>query len=41
VEQEVSAEIIPNSAGGIFSSKQKEQRHMQLGYTDKMVTTEI
>jgi hypothetical protein len=23
-----------------FSQKQKEQRHKQLGYTDKMVTTE-
>jgi hypothetical protein len=28
-------------AGGIFFPKQKEQGHKQLGYTDKMVTTEI
>jgi uncharacterized membrane protein len=42
-QQAVSADIIPNSADGIFflPQKQKEQRHKQLGHTDKMVTTEI
>ncbi len=37
-QQAVSADIIPNSAVGIFSpkQKQKEQRHKQLGYTDKV-----
>ncbi len=39
--EEISAEIIPNSALGIFPQKQKEQRHKQLGYTDKLVTTQI
>ncbi len=39
--QVVSADIIPNSAVGIFPQKQKEQRHKQLGYTDKLVTTHI
>jgi hypothetical protein len=35
-QQAVSADIIPNSAVGIFSQKQKEQRHKQLGNTDKL-----
>ncbi len=39
-QQAVSADIIPNSAG-IFSWKKKEQRHKQLGYTDKLVTAQI
>ncbi len=39
-QQAVSAGIIPNSAVGIFPPK-KEQRHKQLGYTDKLVTTQI
>jgi hypothetical protein len=39
--QVVSADIIPNSAVGIFPQKQKEQRHKQQGYTDKLVTTHI
>jgi hypothetical protein len=34
-EQAVSADVISNSAVGIFSLKQKEQRHRQLGFTDK------
>jgi hypothetical protein len=37
-QQTVSADIIPNSADGIFSPK---NRRKQVGYTDKMVTTEI
>jgi hypothetical protein len=36
-----SADIIPNSAVGIFPQKQKEQRNKQLGYTDKFVTAQI
>jgi hypothetical protein len=40
-QQAVSADIIPNSVDAIFSQKQKEQRHKQLGYTDKMVMTEV
>jgi hypothetical protein len=40
-QQAVSADIIPNSAVEIFTEKQKEQRHKQLGYTDKLVTTQI
>jgi hypothetical protein len=40
-QQAVSADIIPNSAVEIFSQKQREQRHKQLGYTDKFVTTQI
>jgi hypothetical protein len=34
MQQAASVNIIPNSAVGIFSLKQKEQRHKQLGYTD-------
>jgi hypothetical protein len=37
-QQAVSADIIPNSVVGIFSPKQKEKK---LGYTDKLVTTQI
>ncbi len=37
-QQAVSADIIPNSAVGIFASKQKEQRHTQPGHTDKLVS---
>jgi hypothetical protein len=33
-QQAVSADIITNSAVGIFPQKQKEQKHTQLGYTD-------
>jgi hypothetical protein len=33
-QQAVSVDIIQNSAVGIFSPKQKEQRHKQLGYID-------
>jgi hypothetical protein len=40
-QQAVSADIIANAAVGIFPQKQKEQRHKQLGYTDKLVTTHI
>jgi hypothetical protein len=40
-QQALTANIIPNSAVGIFSPKQKEQRHKQLGYTDQLVTTQI
>ena len=40
-QQAVSADIIPNSAVEYFPQKQKEQRHKQLGYTDKLVTTKI
>jgi hypothetical protein len=40
-QQAVSANIIPNSAVGIFSPKTEGQRHKQLGYTDKLVTTQI
>ncbi len=40
-QQVVSADIIPNSAVGIFSPKQKAPRHKQLWYTDKLVTTQI
>jgi hypothetical protein len=40
-QEAVSANIIPNSADGLFFQKHKEQRHKQLGYIDKMVTTEI
>jgi hypothetical protein len=40
-KQAVSADIIPNSAIRIFSPKTEEQRHKQLGYTDKLVTTKI
>jgi hypothetical protein len=36
-QQAVFADIIPNSAVGIFSQKQEEQRHKQPGYTDKLV----
>ncbi len=41
VERQVSANFSPHSALVIFSPKQKEQRHKQLGCTDKMVTTKI
>jgi hypothetical protein len=40
-QQADSADIIPNSAIGNFPQKQKEQNHKQLGYTDKLVTTQI
>jgi hypothetical protein len=40
-QQAVSADIIPNSAVGIFPKKQEEQRHKQLGYTDNLITTKI
>ncbi len=40
-QEAVSADIILNSLIGIFSPKEKEQRHKQLGYTDKLVTTQI
>jgi hypothetical protein len=40
-QQEVSADIIPNSAIGIFPQKQKEQRHKQLEYIDQLVTRQI
>jgi hypothetical protein len=40
-QQAVSAEFIPNSAVGIFSQKQKEQRHKQVGYIDKLINTHI
>jgi hypothetical protein len=33
-QQAVFADIIRNSAVGIFFPKQKEQRHKQLGYVD-------
>ncbi len=43
-QQAVSAEIIPNSQIQLleyFPPKQKGQRRKQLGYTDKLVTTQI
>jgi hypothetical protein len=40
-QQAISADIIPNLAVGIFSQKEKEQKHNQLGYTDKLVTKQI
>jgi hypothetical protein len=40
-QQAVSADIIPNTAIGIFPKKNNEQRHKQPGYTDKLVTTQI
>jgi hypothetical protein len=40
-QQALSANIIPNSAVGIFSPKTEETRHKQLGYTDKLATTQI
>jgi hypothetical protein len=40
-QQALSADIIPNLAVGIFSPKEKEQKHKQQGYTDKLVTTQI
>jgi hypothetical protein len=40
-QQAVSADIISNSVVGIFPPKQKEQRHRQPGYTDKLVTAQI
>jgi hypothetical protein len=39
-QQAVSADIIPNSAVGIFSPKTEEKRHKQQGYTDKLVRTQ-
>jgi hypothetical protein len=36
-----AADINPNSAVEIFPDKQMEQRHKQLGYTEKLVTTQI
>jgi hypothetical protein len=35
-QQAISADIIPNSAVGIFSEKQKDQRQKQLGYTTQI-----
>jgi hypothetical protein len=40
-QKAVSADIIPNSDVGIFSPKTEGTRHKQLGYTDKLVTTQI
>jgi hypothetical protein len=41
-QQGVFADIIPNSGcWDIFPKKQKEQGHKQLGYTNKLVTTQI
>jgi hypothetical protein len=41
-QQAVSADIIPNSAVGIFfPKKHKEQRLKHPGYTDNLVTTQI
>jgi hypothetical protein len=42
-QQAVSADIISfqNQLFEYFLQKQKEQRHKQLGYTDKFVTTQI
>jgi hypothetical protein len=40
-QQAVSANIIPISAVEYFPPKQKEQRDNELGYTDKLVTTQI
>jgi hypothetical protein len=41
-QQVVSADIITNSFVGLFSPKtEREQRYKQLGYTYKMVTTQI
>jgi hypothetical protein len=41
-QQAVSADIIPNSADGIFPPKTEGTKTCAaIGYTDKMVTTEI
>jgi len=40
-QQAVSADIILNSVVWIFPQKQKEQKHKQLGYTNKLVSTQI
>jgi hypothetical protein len=40
-QQAVSADFIPNSAAGIFSLKTEGKNHKQLGYTDKLATTQI
>jgi hypothetical protein len=43
-QQAVSADIIPIKIFQLleyFPKKQKQQRHEQLGYTDKLVTTQI
>jgi hypothetical protein len=40
-QQAVSSDIIPNLAFGNFPQKYKEQRHKQLGNTDKLVTTQV
>jgi hypothetical protein len=39
-QQAVSVDIIPNSAVGIFSPK-TERTKPKLGYTDKLVATQI
>jgi hypothetical protein len=38
-QQAVSSDIIPKAA--VFRKKQKELRHKQKGYTDKLVTKQI
>jgi hypothetical protein len=40
-QQAVSADIITNSAVGIFSQKIEGTKTKQLGYTDELVTTQI
>jgi hypothetical protein len=40
-QQAVSVDIIPNSAVGIFSLKTEGTQDKQLGYNDKLVTTQI
>ncbi len=40
-QQAVSADIIQFQLLEHFSQKQKELRQKQLGYTDKLVTTQI
>jgi hypothetical protein len=40
-QQAVSADIISNSAVGIFFPKKNEQKHNQPRYTEKFVTTQI
>ncbi len=40
-QQAVSVDIIYIQLLEYFFQKQKEQRHKQLGFTDKLVTTQI
>jgi hypothetical protein len=40
-QQAVSADIIPNSAVGIFSPKTEGTKTKQLWYTVKLVTTQF